>query len=223
MASSTNNDGTITGGIIVSAVFLLVIGFFIFVPRWIGEKKDPQKSFHWEEVWLGKGPNFPARIRAFREHQRRRGRRQFWAIRVSGIVLLLYIILSLGNAYVSQYTVNDFWESTLHTVVLLLSPLVAIVVISSLVLFIYTNFRLWVVKSYAPIRIVNFSGNILKIYIQGNFVKELSSGAQFDNKKVLSIYDKYIINAKDVEGKTVYSSDLDLDALDNINWTIKIT
>ena len=74
----------------------------------------------------------------------------------------------------------------------------------------------------APIHVINLTDSTLDIYIRGTDIGEMLPGGEIDNKKVLSRYDNYLIEAKDESGKIFYSKDFSLDELDRTEWNIKI-
>ncbi|MFC1592974.1 hypothetical protein ACFL4C_03065, partial [Candidatus Omnitrophota bacterium] len=83
-------------------------------------------------------------------------------------------------------------------------------------------FRLWVIKDTAPIRIKNETDKILKVYLRGTLIGKMQPGSKTENKKVLSIHDAYLIEAKDDSGNIFYSKEFNLDALDTLDWMVTI-
>ncbi len=69
---------------------------------------------------------------------------------------------------------------------------------------------------------INLTDTALNIHLRGIFIGETYPGAEIDNKKVLSTFDNYLIEAKDESGKILFSKDFSLDELDKTEWNIKI-
>ena len=63
---------------------------------------------------------------------------------------------------------------------------------------------------------------ILKVYIKGIFIAWMQPGSETENKKVLSIYNTYLIEATDTEGIVTYSKEFNLDDLDMLDWKVII-
>ena len=89
-------------------------------------------------------------------------------------------------------------------------PIVSVLGIA-IVLWMGMGLRLWISKDNAPVRIRNLTDKVLKSTYWERFIEEISPMAEIENKKVLAEYEKYLIEAKDAEDKTVYSAELDLE------------
>lgn len=83
-------------------------------------------------------------------------------------------------------------------------------------------FRLLGAKDIAPIRVKNETEKILKVFIRGAFINEAQPGTEIENKKVPSIYNDYVIKAKDESGNLFYFKEFNLDELDALDWKVTI-
>ena len=206
-------------------LFLGCLGFTIFVPRWYGPQ-PPNVSYFWEEMWLGKGPDFKARLRAFRVYQGRRRRTAVSLLRIMGSLMtvmaaIFLLILIAALVFPNSSAAESVGSFIISNAMYILLPIFIALGIAVLLWMSFT-LKLWISKDAAPIRIRNLTNKILKLYIQGKFINQIAPGTELDNKKVLAIYEKYNIEAKNDEDNTVFSAELDLDELDKTEWVVTI-
>jgi len=234
----TNTDGGISAFVVtfLSIIFLACLAFTIFSPRMI--MKPPPKLaepsdkliISWgERRWLGvrsvTEPNLAARVLAFRARLR--------LIRpiLTTIASIIGVIITIFSAIVLILVLSSFFQQSWLARVIALNfsligpyiflPLFILLSVPCLA-WLFLVVRLQVTKNIVPIRLKNETEKILKVYIRGTLIKEVQPGKEIENKKVLSMYNSYLIEAGDDSGNIFYSKEFNLDELDALDWKVTI-
>ena len=233
----SGTDGGVTTFVVtfMSIIFLGSLAFTIFMPR---KMKSPPKlaepsgelNISWGEWPLfrflyGTEPNLAARVRAFRA--RMRHNQPIGAT----IAFIIGIIFTIFSAIFLVIVISAFiFPQSLPTRVIGLSwallpyiflPLFILLCVACLAWMIIGS-RMFVAHGIAPIRLKNETEKILKVFIRGNFVSTVQPGMEVENKRVPSMYDAYVVKAKDESGNLFYFKEFNLDELDALGWKVVI-
>jgi hypothetical protein len=221
----------------LSLMFLLSLSFTIYIwwRKTHKEKKEPTNKLTMsaaeERLLLGTtfgsaDPNLAAKLLALRVHIRRNKRIGTDVFLGTGLAVTLYsatLLITESSAFISEHTwlteiVASSFSSLSFYIFIPLFIIMGVTVLMNMILML----RLSAVKDTAPIRLRNMTNKTLKVYIRGIFAGEVLPDSQIENKKVLSVYDSYPIEAKDESGNVVFSKELDLNALEESDWEIEI-
>jgi len=134
---------------------------------------------------------------------------------------IFLILLVLRFFFPQTWLTNTIFSNFYYLGPYLFFPLFAIIGIIFIIGLI-DGIKFSAIMDKAPIHVINLTDSTLDIYIRGTDIGEMLPGGEIDNKKVLSRYDNYLIEAKDESGKIFYSKDFSLDELDRTEWNIKI-
>ena len=241
--TSSTDSGTIAVVIgFISIIFLMCLAASIYL--WWRIKSPPKRekpseklTMSWGEqrllgvFWSGgnsgkSDPNIIQRLRALRVHIRRKSRTHYLALIVISTICTLYAIIFL-LIFLAAFVFQQSWLAKLIGVTYqflfyyVFIPLFIMLGVACLVALII-HIRLWAIKDNAPIRIINKTDEALKIQIRGTLIGVVNLGMELENRKVLSIYDNYLVEITDISGNIRYSKDLSLDELDETDWNIVI-
>jgi hypothetical protein len=75
---------------------------------------------------------------------------------------------------------------------------------------------------YAPIRVVNQTGQTLTVIVNERNVGEVEPGKELRNKIVILGYSRYAIQARYPNGQLAYSSEFSYEQMKKIGWKILI-